>query len=58
MSDKALGMLKHMRRQILEAVMNSIRNGLGMRKTENRKGPSWPENPHPNAVFTQVHNTL
>jgi hypothetical protein len=25
---------------ILEAVMNSIRNGLGMRKTENRKGPS------------------
>jgi hypothetical protein len=43
---------------VLEAVMNSIRNGLGMRKTENRKGPSWPENPHPNAVFTQVHNTL
>jgi hypothetical protein len=26
--------------EVLEAVMNSIRNGLGMRKTENRKGPS------------------
>jgi len=42
----------------LEAVMNSIRNGLGMRKTGYCGGPSQPENPHPNAVFTQVHNTL
>jgi len=42
----------------LEAVMNSIRNGLGMRKARDCGGPSQPENPHPNAVFTQVHNTL
>jgi hypothetical protein len=38
--------------------MNSIRNGLGMRKAADRGGSGQPANPHPNAVFTQVHNTL
>ena len=42
----------------LERVMNSIRNGLGMRKAGNRRAPGQPANPHSNAVFTQVHNTL
>jgi hypothetical protein len=42
----------------LEAVMNSIRNGLGMRKAGDRGGAGQPENPLSNAVFTQVHNTL
>jgi 5-methylcytosine-specific restriction enzyme A len=45
-------------REHLEAVMNSISNGLGMQKTEACGRPSQPDNPHPNAVFTQVHNTL
>ncbi len=38
--------------------MNSIRNGLGMRKTENRRRLGQLENPHSNAIFTQVHNTV
>ena len=38
--------------------MNSIRNGLGMRKAGDRGGAGQPENPHPDAVFTQVHNTV
>jgi hypothetical protein len=42
----------------LERVMNSIRNGLGMRETEIAKEPSRPCNPHSYAVFAQVHNTL
>jgi hypothetical protein len=42
----------------LERVMNSIRNGLGMGKTEIAKEPSRPCNPHFYAVFAQVHNTL
>jgi hypothetical protein len=42
----------------LEAVMNSIRNGLGMRKTGDCWRPYHPEKPHSNAVFIQVHNTL
>ena len=42
----------------LEAVMNSIRNGLGMRKAGDRRGAGQPENPHSNTVFSQVHNTL
>ena len=42
----------------LEAVMNSIRNGLEMRETEIAKEPSRPWNPHSYAVFAQVHNTL
>jgi hypothetical protein len=42
----------------LERVMNSIRNGLGMRETEIAKDPSRPWNPHSYAVFAQVHNTL
>ena len=42
----------------LERVMNSIRNRSGMRKTGYREGPGQPEDPHPNALFTQVHNTL
>ncbi len=46
------------RLSFLEAVMNSIRNGLGMRKTGSRRGSGQPENPYSNAVFTQVHNTL
>jgi hypothetical protein len=44
--------------EVLEAVMNLIRNGLGMRKAEDRRGAGQPENPHSNTVFTQVHNTL
>jgi hypothetical protein len=43
---------------VLEAVMNSITNGLGMRITEIAKEPSRPWNPHFYAVFAQVHNTL
>ena len=42
----------------LERVMNSIRNGIGMRETEIAKEPSRPWNPHSYAVFAQVHNTL
>jgi hypothetical protein len=45
-------------KQGLEAVMNSIRNGLGMRETEIAKEPSRPWNPHFYAIFAQVHNTL
>jgi hypothetical protein len=44
--------------EVLEAVMNSIRNGIGMRETEIAKEPSRSWNPHSYAVFTQVHNTL
>ena len=42
----------------LERVMNSIRNGLGMRETEIAKEPSRPWNPHFYAIFARVHNTL
>ena len=35
----------------LERVMNSIRNGIGMRETEIAKEPSRPWNPHSYAVF-------
>ena len=42
----------------LERVMNSIRNGLGMRKTEIAREPSRPRNPHFYAIFAQVRNTL
>jgi hypothetical protein len=42
----------------LERVMNSIRNGLGIRETEIAREPSRPWNPHSYAIFTQVHNTL
>jgi type II secretory pathway component PulM len=42
----------------LERVMNSIRIGLEMGKTEVAKEPSRPWNPHFYAVFAQVHNTL
>src|SRR5215218_7307068 len=43
---------------LLERVMNSIRNRIGMRETEIAKKPSRPWNPHSYAVFAQVHNTL
>jgi hypothetical protein len=43
---------------ILEAVMNSISNGLGMRNTGTSRKPNRPWNPHFYAIFTQVHNTL
>ena len=43
---------------LLEAVMNSIRNGLGMRETEIVKEPTRPWNPHFYAIFARVHNTL
>jgi hypothetical protein len=43
---------------MLERVMNSIRNGLGMGKTEFAKDRSRLWNPHFYAVFAQVHNTL
>jgi hypothetical protein len=42
----------------LERVMNSIRNGLGMREPEIAKEPSRLWNPHFYATFAQVHNTL
>jgi hypothetical protein len=42
----------------LERVMNSSRNGLGIRETEIAREPSRPWNPHFYAIFTQVHNTL
>jgi hypothetical protein len=42
----------------LEAVMNSIRNGLGMRETEIVKQPTRSWNPHFYAIFARVHNTL
>jgi hypothetical protein len=42
----------------LEGVMNSIRNGLGMRETEIAREPSRPWNPHFYAISAQVHNTL
>jgi hypothetical protein len=42
----------------LEAVMNSIRNSLGMRETEIAREPSRLWNPHFYAIFAQVHNTL
>src|SRR5215210_7486362 len=42
----------------LERVMNSIRNGLGMRETEIARETSRPWNPHFYAIFAQVHNTL
>ena len=34
--------------------MNSIRNGLGMRKAGDHGGPGQPEKSHSYAVFTQV----
>jgi hypothetical protein len=42
----------------LEAVMNSISNGLGMRNTGTSRKSNRPWNPHFYAIFTQVHNTL
>jgi hypothetical protein len=50
--------LAHRSGRSLERVLNSIRNGLGMGKTEIAKEPSRPRNPHFYAVFAQVHNTL
>jgi len=50
--DEALGL------ENLEAVMNSNRNGLGMRETEIAREPGRPWNPHFYAIFAQVHNTL
>jgi hypothetical protein len=43
---------------VVEAIINSIRNGLGIGETEIARKPSRPWNPHFYAVFTQVHNTL
>ena len=43
---------------MLEAVMNSIRNGLGMRETEIARELGRPWNPHFYAILAQVHNTL
>jgi uncharacterized membrane protein YgaE (UPF0421/DUF939 family) len=43
---------------LLEHVMNSIGNALGMRETEIARGSSRPCNPHFYGVFAQVHNTL
>jgi hypothetical protein len=44
--------------EALEAVMNSISNGLGMRKTGIPREPNRPCNPHYYAIFTRVHNSL
>jgi hypothetical protein len=53
-----LALRKRVRSVCLEAVMNSIKNGLGMRKAGDRGGSGQAENPHFNTVFTQVHNTV
>jgi uncharacterized protein YigA (DUF484 family) len=45
-------------RELLEAVMNSSRNSLGMQETEIAREPSRLWNPHFYAIFAQVHNTL
>jgi hypothetical protein len=42
----------------LEAVTDSIRNGLGMLKAGDRGGAGQLNNTHSNAVLLQVHNTL
>ena len=47
-----------MTKRLLEAVMNSIKNGLDKRETGGRVRLSRPENPHSDAIFTRVHNTL
>jgi hypothetical protein len=43
---------------VVEAIMNSIRNGLGMQETEIVKEPTRSWNPHFYAIFARVHNTL
>jgi hypothetical protein len=43
---------------LLERVMNSIRNGLGMQETELTGEPSRPLNPHFYVIFAEVHNSL
>src|SRR5829696_1846834 len=48
----------HFEDMVLERVMNSIRNALGMRETEMAREPRRPWNPHFYAVLAQVHNTL
>ena len=47
-----------MPKEALEAVMNSVRNGLEMRETKITRELSRPWNPHSYAIFAQVHNTL
>jgi hypothetical protein len=42
----------------LEAVMNSIKNGLVMGKAGDCGGAGQPKNPYFNAVLIQVHNTV
>src|SRR5829696_2023025 len=46
----------YFRKWRIEAVMNSIRNGLGMRETEIVKEPTRPWNPYFYAIFARVHN--
>jgi MoxR-like ATPase len=43
---------------LLEAVVNSIRNGLGMQETEIVSESSRPWKPHLYTIFAQVLNTL
>ena len=43
---------------VLEHVMNSIRDGLGMRETEIAREPGGPWNLHFYAIFAQVYNSL
>jgi hypothetical protein len=43
---------------MVERVMNSIRNALGMRETEIAPEPIRPWNPHFYVVFAPVHITL
>jgi len=42
----------------LEAVMDSIRNSLGMRETEIAREPNRLWNPYFYAISAEVHNTL
>jgi catechol 2,3-dioxygenase-like lactoylglutathione lyase family enzyme len=57
-AEAAAGIRSLVEKGALEAVMNSIRNGLGMRETEIARKPSRPWDPHFYAIFAQVHNTL
>jgi hypothetical protein len=57
-SKTSLENLSILKTSLLEAVMNSSRNSLGMQETEIAREPSRLWNPHFYAIFAQVHNTL
>jgi hypothetical protein len=57
-SRSASGALIGSRPGLCGASENTLKNGLGMRKTWIEKTIGLPWNPHFYGVFTQVHNTL